>query len=140
MRKATVSEQKNERVTLRHGTRAALVCERELPVAECVAARHARELSDALLSHAERAYFPVAAAELESLCGAGRGYAFKPHRLIFRARLKPAGAGMQLWLSLCYTVGDEVRIAQSASSLWTADGRYRLCRVPRKKRKSAVEK
>jgi len=140
MRKTPVSEQKIERVTLRHGTRAALVLVRELPVADCAAAQHARELSDALFAHAEREYFPVAAKELEVLVGAGRGYAFVPHRVLFRARLTRAGAGMRLSLSLCYAVGDEVRTAQSASSLWTADGRYHLRRAPRKKREIAVEK
>lgn len=140
MRKTSVLEHKIERVTLRHGTRAALAFLRELPVLDCAAAQHARELSDALFSHAEREYFPVAAKELEALVGAGRGYAFLPHRVIFRARLTHAGAGMRLWLSLCYAVGDEVRTAQTASSLWTADGRYHLRRAPRKKRKTAVEK
>ena len=121
---------------LRCGTRAALVFERELPVGDCAAARHASELAAALLAHAEREYFPAAASELEGLVRAARGYAFKPHRLQLTVCLDPAGAGLCMRTSLCYTVGGEVRLAQSTHSFWTADGAYRLRRVPKRVEKS----
>ncbi|MBO7341688.1 MAG: hypothetical protein J6U87_03300 [Clostridia bacterium] len=118
-------------MTLRHGTRAVLCFESELPVGECVAVRHAREISAALLSHAEREYLPVAAAELESLVGAGRAFAFSPHKLRFCARIAPAGAGLCLQLSLCYEAGGEVHLSQSAQSLWAAGGNVRCKKMPR---------
>ncbi len=141
MRKAVVFAHETRRVTRRHGARAVLCFESELPVGESVAARHARALSEALLAHAEREYLPVAARELEDLVGAGRGFAFTPHRVVFRARIASEGAGLCMQLSLLYTVGGEVRAAQRTQSFWTADGTYRCRRAPRgRKSKSAVEK
>ena len=134
MRKTPVFTYERERITLRHGARAALVLERECPASDCVAARHAKEISSALFAHAEREYFPVAARELEQLVAAGRGFAFTAHRIFFRARLIGAGAGRCMQLSLLYSVGGEVRLAQSAKSFWTADGTHRYKRVPREKR------
>lgn len=118
-------------MTLRHGTRAVLCFACEVPAFECVAAHHARELSAALLAHAEREYLPVAIAELEGLVGAGRAFAFSPHKLHFCARLAPVGAGLCLQLSLRYEAGGEERFWQSSKSFWTADGNLRCKKMPR---------
>ncbi len=136
MRKAPVFEYERERITLRYGTRAVLCLERELPCWDAVAARHARELSQAIFAHAEREYLPVAAAELEALVLAGRGFAFLPHRVRFTAHITSVGTGLCMKLSLCHLVGGEVRMAQNARELWTADGAYRRRRVPKGVEKS----
>lgn len=134
MRKTPVFTYERERITLRHGARAALVLERECPASDCVAARHAKEMSQALFAHAEREYFPVAAAELEQLVAAGRGFAFARHRLCFTARLLPMDAGLCMKLSFRYTVGSEVRAQQAVQSFWTADGAHRCRRVKKQKK------
>lgn len=132
MRKTPVFTYERERITLRHGARAALVLERECPASDCAAAHHAREIAKRLFAHAEREYLPVAAQELEQLVAAGRGFAFARHRLRFTARLLRAGEGLCMKLSLCYTVGSEVRVQQAVQSFWTADGTYRCRRVPKR--------
>ena len=131
MEKVAAFEGERQRVALRHGTRAVFLFESESPACECAAARHARALSAALLAHAEREYLPVAITELEGLVGAGRAFAFSPHKLRFCACIAPAGAGLCLQLSLCYEAGGEVRISQSTKSFWSADGDLRCKKMPR---------
>lgn len=139
MEKTPVFEQKRQVLTHAHGARAVLRIEGELPLSDCAAARHAAALFEAFCTHAKEQYFPVAASELEALVGASRGYAFSLHRLSFVARVTRVRAGMCLALSLCYTVGDEVRLWQEKKTYWTADGAYRYLRPPRA-RKGAKRK
>lgn len=134
MEKVAVFTYERERVTLSCGTRAVLVLESELPVCECAAAHHTREMAKRLFAHAEREYFPVAERELEDLVAAGRGFAFARHRLCFTARLLPMDAGLCMKLSLRYTVGSEVRAQQAVQSFWTADGAHRCRRVKKQKK------
>lgn len=120
------SEQIGARRTLRIGTRTALIFESETPAQDTPLARHAQELAKALCEHAAREYLPVAKEELERLAGSGRGYDFTPHRVRFCAVAKPQRGKLYLELSLCHTVGTQVRLLQSAKQIWCADGVYRL--------------
>ena len=136
MRKTPILEFESARVTLCCGTRAALYLESKLPRGDCAAVRHAKALCEAFFAHASERYLPVAARELEALVAAGRGYAFRPHRLQFAARITPVGKGLCMRLSLVYVAGDEVRMSQCAESFWTADGAYRFRRLPKNKEKT----
>ena len=133
MRKTAIFDYERTRIVLRHGTRAALCLESELPRGECTLARHAREMAQALWAHAERAYLPAAASELEDLVGAGRGFAFRPHHILFTAHVTRATRGVCMTLSLRYTAGGEVRFFQHKKTDWTADGAYRYRREARGK-------
>ncbi len=119
-------KQTKSRVTLRSGSRTALVFESDLPDGDTPLADHLREVSGALCDHAERAYLPVAAAQLAQLASAGHGYDFTPHRVQFRASAQKRRGRVLVLLSLCYTAGDEIRTEQSARQVWCARGNYRL--------------
>ena len=114
------------RTWLRCGTRAALLFESEMLAGDTLMARHLRELERALLAHAEREYLPAAAAELEALASAGRGYDFVPHRLRFCAKARLLRGRVQLELSLQYTGSARAPRVQHAWQIWSADGAYRL--------------
>ena len=126
MKKTQIFEQKCLRKVWRHGARTAMLFEGEFLAGDTPMARHTYELAQALCAQVEAVYLPAAAVELERLVGGGRGYDFIPHRLRFCARAHPLHAKIRLELSLCHAVGKDVRLLQSAQSLWSADGAYRL--------------
>jgi len=126
MKKELFFEQIRSRVTLRHGSRAALLFECELPVGDTSLSHHTQELAAALRAHAERVYLPVAAAELARLAGVGRGYDFIPHRVQFCAKAHPARGRVQLELTLRYTTGKQTQLLQNVRHWWSAEGEYRL--------------
>ena len=113
------------RTVLRHGTRAALYFARELPLGDSALARHAREMAQALLAHAERVWLVEAANELERFAEAGRGFAFRPHHILFTAHVCRAARGVCMTFSLRYTAGERERLCQQKKTYWTADGAYR---------------
>lgn len=126
MKNTQFLQQEKTRVALRSGSRTALVLERDLPIGDTPLARHAKELAGALCDHAERVYLPAAAAQLALRASAGRGYDFTPHRVCFRVSAEKWRGRIRVLLSLHYTVGEEILLAQQAHQVWCASGNYRL--------------
>ena len=139
MEKAVVLPFEKGKEVWRHGARVSLVLEYELPVGEMPMVRHAQALAQAFAQHAAREYFPEAARELEALVGAGRGFAFLPHRLQFLAHATREGNGFCMTLSLCYTAGGAVRLWQEKRTFWTADGAWRCRKSPCKKKGCKIQ-
>lgn len=133
MRKTAIFDYERKRSVLRHGTRAVLCLESELPLGTCTLALHAREMAGVLLAHAERVYLSEATRELEDLVGAGRGFAFRPHHFLFTAHVAHVPRGVCMTLSLRYAVGEQVRLFQQKMTYWTVDGAYRYRREARGK-------
>ena len=113
-----------------HRGRAVLVLSAALPTGQSAAALQLRAVTEALCAFAERTLLPRAIEELNACIGAGRGYAFVPHR--YRIRVFEACEGKRCLLTVEaeYRAGRAAPIRRVQRALWDAAGRFQLRALP----------
>jgi hypothetical protein len=94
----------------------------DMPRGTCRAALHFGEMQSLWLSFVERELFPAAAREWEAAARAGRGFAFLPHAARGEILIYPHKRGVKISFSAVLSVGDEVRLSRTLSTLWNAAG------------------
>ena len=117
---------------LRHGGREVLRFTADLPNGDTAAARHARELIEALYAYAGGEPKRAAAAELEAAVRAGKGYTFAPYRCHISVKTRPVGRLFCVEIALSLTQNGEVKQHRVLATYWNADGAWqyhRQCRA-----------
>ncbi len=124
MKKELFAECEHIRYTYRHGGRAVLHVQAELPQGESALHAHVRAMVSALCGFAERELLPEACRLLEEAVQAGKGYSFAAHR--YRITLKTDTVRGLLAVKLVATLQKGARQEEcdrrELIGFWTRDG------------------
>ncbi len=115
-----------KRRVLRHGGRAVLFLELELPCGGSALCQHARALSTALGEYAVGVLLPVAMSELEEAVVTARGYAFFPHRYAVSFQTAQVYGGVRVTLCATHERGREICSFRTLVMHWSADGALQM--------------